>query len=358
MNEKLLTYIRCPLCKSDLIFEAHNKETASVNKNVFITGIFSCDCGMIYPMVHNIPRLLPESFLDYETIIDNFIPDYHKIKQAIMHKYSSLISDSRKNNNTVKRTFGFEWSLLKDNKQVNIWNLTKKEFEQQLWDELKIPAEELKHMIVADVGCGHGRSGSLMADKSYTVFCMDVGLSIEEAAANNQKDNCFFLQADLHYLPFEDNLFDLVYSSGVLHHTPDTEAAFKKVSRVVKSKGTYCIWLYHPFNNLIHKTMLALRYITIYLPIRIQFWLYMIFLLPFHKLVSFIKGNKKGWREIMINQLDMLSPKYRHEHNAAEVINWYKKNNFTDVEITTSNTYGFSIKGRKDSINVKSGSLK
>lgn len=347
MKESLLAYIRCPLCKSDLIFVRHEKENIDQNEIENFTGMLSCNCGMLYPVIKKIPRLLPESFLDYELLIKESIPDYPRIKKVIMDKYGVLIHASKRNNESVKKTFGFEWSILK-NKKVNVWNLNEEDFKTQLWNELDIADEEFRNMIIADVGCGHGKSGSLMADKSLIVFCMDVGLSIEEAAAKNKKENCFFLQADLHYLPFPAGFFDLVYSSGVLHHTPNTEAAFNKVAKVVKDKGIYCVWLYHPFNNTLHKIMLALRKVTVHLPIRLQFWLYMIFLLPFHKAISILKGKKKGWREIMINQLDMLSPKYRYEHQSDEVTIWYKKNNFDDVEITTINNYGFSIKGRRN----------
>ncbi|MCC6287568.1 MAG: class I SAM-dependent methyltransferase [Chitinophagaceae bacterium] len=271
------------------------------------------------------------------------------MKKTIMEKYGFLILASKKSNESVKKTFGFEWSLLKQ-KEVNVWNLTDEEFKQQLWDELKIPDQEFKNMIIADIGCGHGRSGSLIADKSLLAFCTDVGLSIEQAAAQNNRKNCFFLQADLHNLPFPDYFFDFVYCSGVLHHTPNTEIAFNKVANVVNGKGIYCVWLYHPFNNIVHKAMLALRKVTIYIPIKLQFWLYMIFLLPFHKLISTLKGKPKGWREIMINQLDMLSPKYRYEHEPEEVTTWYKKDGFSEIEVTTNNSYGFSIKGRRNKI--------
>ena len=40
-----------------------------------------------------------------------------------------------------------------------------------------------------------------------------------------------FAQADLNSLPFADGQFDVVWSSGVLHHTPDTFAALRSVAR-------------------------------------------------------------------------------------------------------------------------------
>jgi ubiquinone/menaquinone biosynthesis C-methylase UbiE len=53
------------------------------------------------------------------------------------------------------------------------------------------------------------------------------------------------VQADAERLPFPDATFDLVYSYGVLHHTPDTARAVAEVWRVLKPGGTARLMLYH-----------------------------------------------------------------------------------------------------------------
>jgi ubiquinone/menaquinone biosynthesis C-methylase UbiE len=52
------------------------------------------------------------------------------------------------------------------------------------------------------------------------------------------------LQSDGENLPFADDTFDIVYSNGVLHHTPDTERAIAEVYRVLKPGGQAVIMLY------------------------------------------------------------------------------------------------------------------
>jgi SAM-dependent methyltransferase len=66
------------------------------------------------------------------------------------------------------------------------------------------------------------------------------------------------LQGDAERLPFTDDSFDLVYSWGVLHHTPDTPHAIREVHRVLRPGGRSRIMIYH--RRSIVGAMLWLRY--------------------------------------------------------------------------------------------------
>ena len=48
-----------------------------------------------------------------------------------------------------------------------------------------------------------------------------------------------------HLEEFQDNFFDIYYSWGVLHHTPNPERAFAEAHRVLKPGGVLRIMLYH-----------------------------------------------------------------------------------------------------------------
>jgi SAM-dependent methyltransferase len=54
--------------------------------------------------------------------------------------------------------------------------------------------------------------------------------------------------ADAEMLPFPDASFDLVYSYGVLHHSPDTARAVDEVARVLRPGGRARIMIYHKWS--------------------------------------------------------------------------------------------------------------
>ncbi len=64
--------------------------------------------------------------------------------------------------------------------------------------------------------------------------------------------------ADAEQLPFIDESFDLVYSWGVLHHSPNTAKAVQEVYRVLRPQGTARIMVYHKYS--IVGLMLFLRF--------------------------------------------------------------------------------------------------
>ena len=63
---------------------------------------------------------------------------------------------------------------------------------------------------------------------------------------------------DAEHLAFPDNTFDLVYSWGVLHHSPDTPQAIREAYRVLKPGGHAKIMIYHTYSLVGY--MLWLRY--------------------------------------------------------------------------------------------------
>src|SRR5256885_654827 len=65
-----------------------------------------------------------------------------------------------------------------------------------------------------------------------------------------------FVLQDAEVLPFDDNTFDLVYSNGVIHHTPNTRDVVREICRVLKPGGRAVVMVYaenslHYWRNLV-----------------------------------------------------------------------------------------------------------
>src|SRR5438128_12677372 len=53
-----------------------------------------------------------------------------------------------------------------------------------------------------------------------------------------------FVHHDAESLPFPDNSFDVVYSNGVIHHTPNTVRVVADIYRVLRPGGRAIIMIY------------------------------------------------------------------------------------------------------------------
>lgn len=104
---------------------------------------------------------------------------------------------------------------------------------------------------VLEIGVGGGvdhvnwaRAGA----KLHGIDLTEAGLSLtrERLALEQLESN--LRVADAENLPFEDNSFDLIYSYGVLHHSPNTKRCFQEVYRVLKPGGTARIMVYSKYS--------------------------------------------------------------------------------------------------------------
>lgn len=112
----------------------------------------------------------------------------------------------------------------------------------------EMPLTELRGKIVLEVGSGAGAHSALFARHGAEVTSLD--LSADRVLASARKldwidtSGHFALQGDAEFLPFRESCFDIVYSNGVLHHTPDTAKAIREIFHVLKPGGQAVIMLY------------------------------------------------------------------------------------------------------------------
>lgn len=99
-----------------------------------------------------------------------------------------------------------------------------------------------------EVGCGMGtdllqfaRGGAICTGMDLTP--RSIAITRHRFALYGQRAD--FLIGDGERLPFENDSLDVVYSNGVLHHTPDTAGAIREVHRVLKPGGIAKVMIYH-----------------------------------------------------------------------------------------------------------------
>jgi len=108
--------------------------------------------------------------------------------------------------------------------------------------------ERWRERDVLEVGCGLGTDAARFARAGAHYSGIDLThRSIELARERFRQERLTgeFQVGDAEQLPFPDNSFDLFYSHGVLHHTPDIEKAVGEAHRVLRPGGEAMVMLYH-----------------------------------------------------------------------------------------------------------------
>lgn len=229
--------------------------------------------------------------------------------------------------------------------------------------------EDLAGKKVLDAGTGSGRIPHSLQDTGCRVYAVDIHEGLPEVAARlSTSENVTFFEADLLHLPFRDAVVDVAWSSGVLHHTPDTHAAFLSVARTLKPGGRIFVWLYGtelnhyrvfrhllPFAHALPTPVVYAFSALLAVPLYVAFNLTLTGLRlrfrkrpPPYRFLGFTMENLgyKSYAAILLNLFDQLHPRYQHEHSVQDVRQWLAQADFYDIVVTeASNTALRATKG-------------
>ena len=109
--------------------------------------------------------------------------------------------------------------------------------------------KDSKSLRILDLGCGIGFWVTEFASRGFiNLHAADLTQKALELTANRLEQ--LNLKADLSLqnaekTNFEDQSFDHVNCQGVIHHTPDTNAAVQEISRILKPDGSASISVYY-----------------------------------------------------------------------------------------------------------------
>ena len=110
-----------------------------------------------------------------------------------------------------------------------------------------------------EVGAGIGTDLAQFAKHGAVVTDLDLSAGHLALARENFERRGLrgtFVHHDAERLPFDDQQFDVVYSNGVIHHTPNTASVVHEIRRVLKPHGKAIVMVYaensiHYWRNLV-----------------------------------------------------------------------------------------------------------
>jgi ubiquinone/menaquinone biosynthesis C-methylase UbiE len=113
---------------------------------------------------------------------------------------------------------------------------------------------------VLDVGCGQGIDLANYALNGADATGVDLTprhVSLARRHLEEMGLRAEVREGDAEDLPFEDASFDRVSSNGVLHHTPDMEAALREIRRVLRVGGEATVIVYNrrSFHYWLHQVL-------------------------------------------------------------------------------------------------------
>ena len=138
---------------------------------------------------------------------------------------------------STKESFGYQWLR---------YDVESDEEDREIFlCDSQLSEKELQNKIILDAGCGMGRYTRVAGAMGGEILGVDLSQSILKAYQKTKDNPCaHIMQADLLHLPFREKQFDIIYSLGVLHHTPDPRQAFFNLAHCLKERGIMAIWVY------------------------------------------------------------------------------------------------------------------
>jgi SAM-dependent methyltransferase len=319
MKTSLLALIRCPDCGSGLSLANQTSRDKEI-----ISGSLECEeCRAGFPIEDGLPVILR--------------------------------SDTR--SERTRQSFGRQWALHEQRRfeRETIYGKSRQEGLQDFQRAFGIAdLSSLRHCLILDAGCG---SGALTADlgkaaPSSTVIGVDFSESARLAYERCQAlANVHIIQADLSRPPLRARTFDLVWSEGVIHHTPDTHRSFSSLAPLAKPGGKLYIWIYSKEVSSPYRVARKILRKSYLLPQPALYALAWTLALPLHaanKVREALQTTKirHHLAATAYSFYDVLSPEFMHSHSRHEVTEWFSSHGYGQLRFS-QDTSDIAVCGTK-----------
>ena len=309
MRKKLLDILVCPGCKGALIL----KDEVLVGEKIK-SGLLSCrECSASYEVRDFIPR-----FVASDLYVGNF---------------------------------SLEWTR---HSRTQVDDNYSQESLKAFVQKTGFTGKDIRNKLVLDVGCGSGRFADIALKWGGEVVGIDLSYSVDAVQKNfSGYDKFDLVQADIFNLPFKADAFDIIYSIGVLHHTKDCKAAFKKLPPLLNKGGKIAIWVYsaHLYRGIDARVMELYRRAGRRLPKKLlyvlcsiasfsypvwnsrfmyRFWHMVLPGFVFHSVPMLADYKKYDWR--LLDNFDFYSPTFQSKHSYPEVFSWFQEENLINIK--------------------------
>ncbi|MBI4196756.1 MAG: methyltransferase domain-containing protein [Deltaproteobacteria bacterium] len=317
MIQELLKIMACPECSGELRLAVERGNLALIEN-----GSLTCQiCLAVFPIRDDIPFFKPQvshaGVRNQQETYSTWWDDYHD-EQSIVDE--------------AHRPF--------------------------FYNSLRIQAEEFEGKVILDGGCGNGRFSYVVSHyRPKLLISFDISSGLLHAkrtiTARCPEARVAYVQGDLTRPPFKKSVFDIVFSWGVTHHTPDTAQTVSTLSSLVRPGGLMGVYVYefHPLYGFNRQSLSLLAYLRSLFLIRpLRFFcsrlsariVQMIFT-PIYYLERFFdfgvvgchgsaedKWNRERYRRVVI---DRFKTRYASEHQLEEVIGWFRQSGFNELRV-------------------------
>ncbi len=356
MRTDFVQALRCPGCRGALVLAPYK----SVGNAEVIDGLITCTCGKAFAVWQGVPRMRLDEPLPAE-----FAAAYGG---AIRRDSGNLAAEDLQGS---RREFSFshQWSLHAYDSLT--WEMYLPERVGVFYRYFDLTRDKAKGLLVLDAGCGNGTLSAQLAAEGMQVVAMDYSDGVVRAfrrkvfdpsVAEEALNAAEYLQGDVASPPFADATFDLIYSDGVLHHTPNTKRSFMALAPLVKRDGRLLVWLYRsdtkPSVTLKNRLVKAVRFLTRRLSYGSKTavcYAGAVVLVGATKVANALGYTRRRPIPVSLkalNLFDTISPEFNHEHTPEEVRRWFEESGYSDIRDVSISEYrldegGFAMVGTR-----------